>query len=97
MPSNHTKALETVGYEQWSNTPTPYLRAPRAAVSASLIVGYNCNELVRRKDVEALIAELLKPIAKPVVPKCCVCGAKENLHADGWHGYRCDGDDCVSF
>jgi hypothetical protein len=26
---------------------------------------------------------------------CCVCGATENLHKDGWHGYRCNSDECV--
>jgi len=39
--------------------------------------------------------ELLTP--KPVERKCCVCGTTENLHKDGWYGYRCNSDDCVPF
>jgi hypothetical protein len=30
-------------------------------------------------------------------PKCCVCGTTENLHKDGWYGYRCDSQDCMVF
>jgi len=29
--------------------------------------------------------------------KCCVCGTTENLHKDGWHGYRCGSQGCVCF
>jgi hypothetical protein len=29
--------------------------------------------------------------------KCCVCGTTENLHKDGWYGYRCDKPSCVCF
>lgn len=28
-------------------------------------------------------------------PKCCVCGTTENLHKDGWYGYRCDKPECM--
>lgn len=31
------------------------------------------------------------------VKRCCACGTKENLHSDGWYGYRCDSDDCLPF
>lgn len=31
------------------------------------------------------------------IPKCCVCGTKEDLHKDGWYGYRCDSKDCMCF
>jgi hypothetical protein len=30
-------------------------------------------------------------------PKCCCCGTRENLHKDGWYGYRCNSIDCVPF
>lgn len=30
-------------------------------------------------------------------PRCCVCDTTENLHKDGWYGYRCDSDGCVCF
>lgn len=28
-------------------------------------------------------------------PKCCCCGTTENIHKDGWYGYRCDSVDCM--
>lgn len=31
------------------------------------------------------------------VPACCVCGSTENLHEDGWYGYRCDSVDCICY
>lgn len=39
-------------------------------------------------------AEEPKPQA---VPKCCVCGTTENLHEDGWYGYRCNSVDCICY
>lgn len=29
--------------------------------------------------------------------RCCCCGATENLHKDGYYGYRCSSRDCVVF
>ncbi len=60
MQRKHTQTLETVGYEQWSHF-TSNLRAREVTVGKSFIVGNNCNELVRRADVESLIEGLLKP------------------------------------
>lgn len=55
---SHTSALQTVGYEMW---PVGYTRGQQfRTVSKSFIVGCNCNELVRRADVEALIENMLK-------------------------------------
>lgn len=55
---NHTSTLPTVGYEQWPEI-CGKLRPPFTSVEKFLIVGYNCNELVRRADVEALIEKLI--------------------------------------
>jgi hypothetical protein len=30
-------------------------------------------------------------------PACCCCGTRENLHKDGWYGYRCNSTECVPF
>ncbi len=47
-------------------------------------------------DYEDEITALREQLAKPQeTPKCCVCGATENLHKDGWHGYRCDSEECI--
>lgn len=53
----HTESLDTVGYEQWpSCLPSTGFRS----VNRSFVVGYHCNELVRRSDVEALIEKLIE-------------------------------------
>lgn len=42
-------------------------------------------------------AALSETPVQPEEPHCCVCGTTENLHKDGWYGYRCDSGDCVCF
>ena len=39
----------------------------------------------------------LENIPKPEQKSCCVCGSTENLFDDGWYGYRCRSDDCITF
>ena len=48
----------------------------------------------------AVLAIVLAPkrrVVKELVKECCVCKTTENLHWDGWYGYRCDSADCVVF
>ena len=40
---------------------------------------------------------LEKKHKEPEINKCCVCGTTDNLHKDGWHGYRCNSHHCVCF
>lgn len=37
-----------------------------------------------------------KKILTPPIHKCCVCGATENIHNDGWYGWRCNSGDCTA-
>ena len=67
------------------------------------------RQITTRKSVQEnapdRIADLLEEAADeierltpaPRERKCCVCGTTENLHDDGWYGYRCNSDDCVPF
>lgn len=52
---NHTSTLPTVGYEQWKDGPLRNV----PLIDKVFRLGWNCNELVRRADVEALIEKLI--------------------------------------
>lgn len=53
--------------------------------------------LHRCADEIGLNTDVGDRVKNPNVPKCCVCDTTENLHKDGWHGYRCNSPDCVCF
>lgn len=48
------------------------------------------------RDLDTIIDNaMFSEVTDP--PSCCVCGTTENVHKDGWYGYRCDSDDCMVF
>ena len=48
------------------------------------------------EDQDMIIEKWNEQFASPT-KECCVCGTTENLHKDGFYGYRCDSDGCVPF
>lgn len=59
-------------------------RVRHRLVPAAIFCEPGLKNMVKRRLVEQ-------------TPRCCVCKTTENLHADGWYGYRCNSVDCVPF
>ena len=60
---------------------------------ADFAIDPKSNSFVKcRSSIESLMENFVQDI-----PKCICCGTRENIHKDGWYGYRCSSVDCMVF
>jgi len=75
-----------LGKVYWQQADSESYRANKKAGDTEL------SFKVLKDEAVALLDNIPKEI-----PKCCVCGTTEDIHKDGWYGYRCSKDSCVCY